>query len=77
VKTLQIGKTSPECLINTIPRGCNQPFPAKRVHTAMRAPGVSQAEPMTVSSMSVVVAVFMVVGVALFYMPGQGQPLQQ
>jgi hypothetical protein len=45
----------------------------------MRSPAVSQAKPMTIWCLSVIalVAVLMAVGVALFYMPGQGQPLQQ
>jgi len=40
---------------------------------------VSQAKPMTNWCLPVIalVALFMAVGVALFYMPGQGRPLQQ
>jgi hypothetical protein len=45
----------------------------------MTALGGSQAKPMTIWCLSVIalVAVFMAVGVALFYMPGRGQPMQQ
>jgi hypothetical protein len=56
-----------------------QPFSAERAPMSMRAPGGSQAKPMTIWCLYVIalVAIFMAASVALFYMPGQGPPLQK
>jgi hypothetical protein len=56
-----------------------QPFFAERAPMSMPAPVVSQAKPMTIWCLYVLalVMIFVAASVALFYMPGQGQPLQQ
>jgi len=45
----------------------------------MQVPAVSQAKPMTIwcSYVVALVAIFLAASVALFYMPGQGPPLQK
>jgi hypothetical protein len=57
----------------------NNPFPAERVPTSMLSPVISQARPMTIWCLYVIalVMIFIAASVALFYMPGQGQSLQE